>query len=243
MAQSKKNLSLIRKDAKSKIFFVLCVFVLISFSTLHAQEQRTYSPAEVMEKVQQTYAALTDASAKFTQKVFFKYTKVEQVFSGTVLMKKGNKYRVESQQQTIVTDGKTVWLYSPLNQQVLIDHYAENKQTFSPEKFLLGLPKNYSAAFLNEDVSSVNATYVLKLAPKSKGDAPSVIKSLKVWVNEKDWSVRKIEYIDLNDTRSMYTLHDIVFNAGIDESKFQFTTPSGCEIVDVRSLQQHSSEK
>jgi outer membrane lipoprotein-sorting protein len=63
------------------------------------------SPTEVLEKIQKRYSSLDDASAKFTEKVSFKYAKIEQSFAGTVKMKKGNKYRIESQQQTLVTDG------------------------------------------------------------------------------------------------------------------------------------------
>ena len=198
---------------------------------------------EVLEKVEEMYATVNDASAEFTQTVSFKYAKVEQSFSGTVSMKKKNKYRVESQQQTLVTDGATVWAYSPVNNQVLIDTYRESPNTFSPEKFLVGLPKNFRAALVDDNTlneSSLrpegHAATVLKLLPKS--DVSKFVKSMKVWINDNDWSVRRVEYIDMNETRTVYSLKSITFNSGISDERFTFKVPEKVEIVDLRSVEQ-----
>lgn len=212
-------------------FTALLISILLSQSA--AQTELPLTANDVVEKVQKKYSALNDASAEFIQRVTFKYTKSEQSFSGTVLMKKGNKYRIESQQQTLVTDGSLVWLYSPINAQLLIDTYRENRQTFSPEKFLFGLPKNYTAVFTGEDQSSV---YVLKLAPRST-EASKMIKTLKVWVSKSDWNVQKIEYTDMNETRTVYVLQNLRIDQGIDDSRFTFSAPAGTEVIDMRTLQ------
>jgi chaperone LolA len=191
---------------------------------------------EVLEKVEEMYATVNDASAEFTQTVSFKYAKVEQSFSGTVSMKKKNKYRVESQQQTLVTDGATVWAYSPVNNQVLIDTYRESPNTFSPEKFLVGLPKNFRAALVDDNTPEGHAATVLKLLPKS--DVSKFVKSMKVWINDNDWSVRRVEYIDMNETRTVYSLKSITFNSGISDERFTFKVPEKAEIVDLRSVEQ-----
>jgi chaperone LolA len=191
---------------------------------------------EVLEKVEEMYATVNDASAEFTQTVSFKYAKVEQSFSGTVSMKKKNKYRVESQQQTLVTDGAIVWAYSPVNNQVLIDTYRESPNTFSPEKFLVGLPKNFRAALVDDNTPQGHAATVLKLLPKS--DVSKFVKSMKVWINDNDWSVRRVEYIDMNETRTVYSLKSITFNSGISDERFTFKVPEKAEIVDLRSVEQ-----
>ena len=209
------------------------VFVLL----VHTAFAQDVSPTEVLEKVQKRYTSLNDASAKFSQKVSFKYAKIEQSFTGTVKMKKGNRYRIESQQQTLVTDGKTVWLYTPSTKQVLIDTYKNDPRTFSPDRMLLGLPKNFQATLLNEDASSAGADYVLKLAPKANTESTRLFKSLKIWVAEKDWSLRKLEYIDLNETRTVYTLSALQFDAGVPDDVFRFTAPANVETVDLRNAQ------
>ncbi|MCX6137710.1 MAG: outer membrane lipoprotein chaperone LolA [Ignavibacteriales bacterium] len=210
----------------TKYFFVLFIASLCA-----AQEQSSLTAMDVVGRVQALYASLTDASADFTQTVKFKYTKTEQKFAGTARMKKGNRYRVESQQQTLVTDGKIVWVYSPVNKQVVVDAYKENAQTFSPEKFIFGLPKNYTAAFVGEKKSGV---HVLKLAPRSGTNA--FIKSLKVWVSETDWTVQRVEIIDGNEMQTIYTVQNFHRNPGLSDALFSFVAPPGVETVDLRSM-------
>jgi len=220
------------KRRSFSILAAVIVFFGIAWHVCSAQKE-TLSAAEVLEKVQNVYAGIQDASADFTQTVSLSYAKLEQSFTGTVMMKKGNKYRVESQEQTLVTDGKTVWAYSPVNKQVLIDSYKENPNTLSPEQFLVGLPKNFRAALIEDSNGDQHDAYCLKLSPTS-GTGRS-IKSLKVWIDAADWSVRRVEYIDMNETRTIYTLSNIRFNPGIPDDRFTFTVPANVETVDLRS--------
>jgi outer membrane lipoprotein carrier protein len=206
------------------------IFLFIS-SFCAGRAQSTLTAMDVVGKVQSIYSSLTDASAEFTQTVKFKYTKNEQRFAGTVQMKKGNRYRVASPQQTLVTDGKTVWVYSPVNKQVVIDAYKENAQSFSPERFIFGLPKNYSAVFVGDRTGDV---VVLKLAPRAGTNA--FIKSLKVWIAEADWTVQRVEFVDGNETQTIYTVRNFRKNPGLADAVFIMEPPPDVEVVDLRSL-------
>ena len=219
---------------------IIFVTMTVVFAFGAAESQSTgktrFTATQVLEKVEEMYATVNDATAEFTQTVSFKYAKIEQSFSGTVSMKKKNKYRVESQQQTLVTDGAIVWVYSPVNNQVLIDLFRESPNTFSPEKFLVGLPKNFRATLVDDNTPEGHAATVLKLLPKS--DVSKFVKSLKVWINDNDWSVRRVEYVDMNETRTVYSLKSIIFNSGISDERFVFKVPEKAEVVDLRSVEQ-----
>ena len=222
--------------------FVLCYVAaaIASSGEASSQTKEKLNASEVLEKVQEAYAKVNDALAEFTQTVSLKYARIEQTYSGTVMMKRGNRYRIESQQQTLVTDGKTVWAYSPVNKQVVIDYYKEAPTTFSPEKFLLGLPKNFRATLV-EDAPGSTSTYVLKLSPKA-GDS-KFVQTLKIWVDDADWSVRSLEYIDMNETRTTYSLNGVRFNQGIPDERFAFVVPEHVEVVDLRSIEHTDSHK
>src|SRR5260221_9487978 len=101
---------------------------------------------DILEKMRNKYDSIHDAKLTFTRHVVFGVTQSKQDFSGTLWMKKGNRYRIELEDQTIVTDGISAWNFSRINNQVLIDAYKEDTLNFSPDRMLVNVPENYSAA-------------------------------------------------------------------------------------------------
>jgi outer membrane lipoprotein carrier protein len=185
----------------------------------------------VTENLQKRYEMIDDATAQFEQHVKYGYSNIEQTFQGTLLMKKPNRYRLESEHQTIVTDGVTVWSYSSANNQVIINKYIENSSSLSPEQFLLNLPAHYYTSLLGSEKSMTGTIVLLKLVPK---DDRSFIKSVKLSIEEHGWLVRKIVILDVNDTETTYTIKDMKLNTDIKEKAFIFEKPEGAEIVDLR---------
>ena len=184
----------------------MIVFFLMGF---RAQE-KDWTVKQVTDQLQHRYEMIDDASVQFEQHVKFGYSNIEQHISGNLKMKKPTHYRVESDQQTIVTDGKTVWAYSKANNQVIIDTYKENSNSISPEQFMLNLPANYYASLLGYEKQPGGNLILLKLVPK---DDRSFVKSVKVSIEENSW---------------------IKLNTNIKEKTFTFETPEGSEIVDLR---------
>jgi outer membrane lipoprotein carrier protein len=219
----------------SRLILPWCLFVsFVVFLTpvgFAFGQQKELTVKDVTDKLQKRYDSIQDVTARFTQHVKFGYSKIEQDFAGTLKMKKPKKYRIETEYQTLVTDGTTAWSYSPVNKQVLIDRYKETPDTFTPEQFLLNLPTNYFASLVQPEKSAEGTMIVLKLVPK---DDQSFIKSMKVWVEESSWVVRKVEMLDVNDTEKTYTVVEIKINTSLKENTFAFTPPAGTEVVDLR---------
>ena len=211
---------------RSWLFGMMLLFICIGFG-----QQKELSVKEITDRLQKRYESIQDATARFTQHVKFGFSKMEQNFAGILRMKKPHKYRVDTEYQTLVTDGSTVWSFSPVNKQVLIDRYKETPESFTPEQFLLNLPANYFATLIPGDKSSDPSLVVLKLVPK---DDQSFIKSMKVWIDEATWVVRKVEMLDVNDTEKTYTVQDMKINTSLKDNTFAFTPPPGTEVVDLR---------
>lgn len=186
---------------------------------------------DILARVQEKYDSIRDASLTFTRHVVFGVTQTEHTFSGTLDIKKGNKYRIELDDQTIVTDGVSAWTYSRLNNQVFIDRYKEDSLSFSPDRILVNAPENYAATLLGKAAMGKREVSVLKLVPKSP---KSNIKWLKLWVDEDDWLMRRIQLLDIADNRTTYEIGNMKLNAGIPDSAFQFKPPPGAEVIDVR---------
>jgi chaperone LolA len=204
--------------------------MLCSTMEIIAQEKEL-TVKYVTENIQRRYEMIDDAIAQFEQHVQFSFSNIEQNFHGTLMMKKPNHYRIESEHQTIVTDGVTVWAYSTANNQVIIDKYKENSNSLSPEQFMLNLPTNYYTSVLGTEKGSDGMVILLKLVPK---DDRSFVKSVKLSVEEHSWLVRKIKILDINETETTYTIRDIKLNTNMKEKIFAFEKPEGAEVVDLR---------
>lgn len=197
--------------------------------TLSAQPLPTVK--EITERMQRRYDMVDDARAEFTQTIKLGYANVEQSFKGSLVFRKPNRYRLESEHQTVVTDGVTVWAYAPANRQVIVDRYKEQRNSVSPEEFLLSLPTSYYATVVGRETVSGDRAVVLKLLPK---DDRSFIRSVRLWVVESSAEVRQIQIMDQNETETVYGITSIRLNTNVPDATFQFSAPTGTEVVDLR---------
>lgn len=201
---------------------LLTLFIFAS-ANIYSQDAQ-----EIIRNVQNKYREISDAKATFSQSVKFNGGK-SQSASGTLYIQNENKYRIETGGQTIITDGSTSWTYTPKRKQVVIDHYRDDGNTFSPNKFLFDYPQDFYSDYEGEENVSGTSTYVLKLTPRNKGS----VKSAKIWVDKDGSLIRKITVTN-NESTTTYTLKSISLNPGVSSSKFTFSPPSGVEVIDLR---------
>lgn len=205
--------------------------LLVLCTSLGYAQESNLTVKDVTEKMQNRYEMIDDATASFTKHVKLGFSDIEQTYSGTIEIKKPSKLRMEAENETIVTDGVTVWLYSPVNNQVIIDKYKENQNTVSPENFLLNLPQNYYASLLAVGKEKDLSTATVKLVPK---DDRSFVKTVKIVVEQGTWNVKTITVLDVNDTETSYTIKDLKLNTNLSDKTFVYTPPPGVEVVDLR---------
>lgn len=201
-------------------------FVVIAASLVQAQDAN-----EVLSRLQRKYESVRDFHASFTQTVRFGVTQSTQQFQGKIWVKQGKKYRIEMEQQTIVTNGISVWTYSALNRQVFIDVFRDDPHAITPDRLLSDAPKNYFATMLDGERLGGRETIVLKLTPKDK---KSLLKSLKVWIDPSEWLMVKVEVLDMSDNLTTYTTNNVKINSNVPEGMFELAIPPGVEVIDLR---------
>jgi chaperone LolA len=185
---------------------------------------------EIIENVQDRYEDIDDAVISFTRITRFRVSKAEQEVRGTLYYKKTNRYRIETPDRTIVTDGKTSWSYDPVNKQVVIDTYKEETHGLSPQQLLLSYPENYYSTLVGEESVDGRDAYVLKLTPK---DESSFTRTMKLWIG-KDWLIWRVQITDINGGTSEYRISKIATNEGVSDARFTFNAPAGTEEIDLR---------
>jgi chaperone LolA len=187
--------------------------------------------AEIIAKLQHKYDGLTDATISFTQEMQFAVTKNEQSFSGKLWMKRGNRYRIELEEQTIVTDGVSVWSLNKPNNQLFIDKYRDDPKSLSPERVLTRLPETYTPALVGKEKTGEEELTIVKLVPKVKNSA---VKWMKVWIDTDRWLMRKAQICDAGENLATYRVVEMKINTGLPDAQFTFTPPATVEVIDLR---------
>lgn len=185
----------------------------------------------LLSRLERKYDGMRDATLTFRQDVRYGVTKAEQSFQGKLLIKKKNRYRIELEDQTIVTNGRVVWSYTKSNQQVIVDNYKDDPRAYTPDKVLVNLPDRYTATVLGKDRLQNRSVTVLKLIPKER---KSNFSWMKLWVDESDELMRQVQILDMSENLTTYVIDTLRINSGLADSQFEYQPPPGVEVIDLR---------
>ena len=206
----------------NKVIFIVFIFLFIA----NGQDVQ-----DIIEDVQDTYDEIKNFSASFKKIEEFKLTGSVNETNGKIFIKDGTKYRFESEDQVIVTDGKTVWTYNDISKQLIIDNFRENSGALLPRDMLYKYPKEYLASLLGEEELDNKTFFVVKLDPKD--NIHGFIKSMKLWIEDDEWIVRKIETVDLNGNSSTFEIFNMETKK-LNDNLFSYSPDSGIEVIDLR---------
>jgi outer membrane lipoprotein carrier protein len=195
---------------------------------------QSQSLEEVVAGLESTYGRITDLKADFTQVSNNKSLGQDIKAEGTVLLKKGGKmrwdYKSPSPQQ-IVSDGTSLWVYTPeLNQ---VNKGDAPKALAGPAgSFLAGLGRvreEFTVRFQNPAAKTDAAgRYLLDLTPRNPSP---FLTRLVLAIDPKDYIVRQaVIYDQLANTVTM-TFTRVSPNSGLADTLFAFTPPKGAAVV------------
>jgi outer membrane lipoprotein carrier protein len=203
--------------------------VLLLSATARAQELD-----KVVSGLETTYGKINDLRAEFSQVAHNRSLGQDIKAEGTVYLKKGGKMRWEYKSpspQQIVSDGSSLWVYTPeLNQ---VNKGSAPKALAGPAgSFLAGLGRvrnEFTVRFLNPaNKVDDSGRPVLDLTPKNP---TPLLTRLVLTVDPKDSLVRQaMLYDQLQNTVTM-TFTKVTINSGLPDSLFTFTPPAGASVV------------
>ncbi len=222
------------------VALVLGVLVLGAAGRVPAQTPatgQTSSLDEVIKNIEAAYGRINDLKAEFSQTAFNKSLNQSIPAQGTVYLKKGGKLRWEFADPTpqqIVSDGKTVWVYTPALNQVNVGP-APEALAGPAGSFLAGLGRvreYFGVRFLNPaEPRDRDGNVVLDMVPKVS--LPTMTR-LVLSFDPRAWEVRRgVIYDQFENTVTMQFRKPVV-NGGLADSLFTFVAPKGVATVPLR---------
>lgn len=211
-----------------KRMFPLPIGVLLASAAFAA----AMTGPQVLQRIRAAYERVNTFQASFDQTFVWKLAGTRQQMRGQFLMKKPNRFRLQSEAQTVVTDGRTVWSYSPATKQVIINDYDPATMPLRPDNFLFQFPDERRARYVGASLLDGARVHVVDIAPQ---DSSYGIRTMRVWVDDQTWVAKKVQYLSVSLDTTTYVLQQVQLNPALPDSVFKFTVPRGTEVVDFRS--------
>jgi outer membrane lipoprotein carrier protein len=190
---------------------------------------------ETVRRLEAAYGKVNDLKAEFDQTAFNKSLNQSIPAKGTVYLKKGGKLRWEFADPTpqeIVSDGKTVWIYTPALAQVNVGPAPLAGPAGS---FLAGLGRvreHFEVRFLNPaEPRDRDGNVVLDLTPKRP--LPTMNR-LILSLDPRAWEVRRAVVYDQFENTVTMQFRKTTVNSGLADSIFTFVPPKGVATVPLR---------
>jgi outer membrane lipoprotein carrier protein len=212
----------------ARFFKTTAVVLLLSCSAcLAARTGYAESVHDAVARVEDHYRAMTDLTAKVTQKNHLTSIGRTQTFEGLLLIKKPGKLRLDyTNGQLILIDGNEALFYSRKSEQEVKETFLDFKHMNIPVAFLLG------AAHIRDDFDVVRpgpgSSMSLELLPRKRGAAMKKIllradasgRITELVIHDRFGNVSELDFADMRE------------NTGIPARRFLFTAPKGTEIIE-----------
>ncbi len=211
-----------------KIALLLSILIMV-FVMPRSLAQRITAD-QLASQVEEKYRSLKTLSMDFTKITRSDIFETETEIEGKMIFKNPEKFRIETNQETIVCDGEFVWTYSVENQQVIKNLVDRSESLFRPNQYLSDFRSGYVPQLGGED--KLGRTICFKLLLSSK-EEDAFIRRMIIWVDKKDHLARKLQYEDSNDNQVTLIFQHIKTNPKLKDSGFVFQTPPGVEELDL----------
>ena len=184
---------------------------------------------QALDRLQERYETTRTLTADFKQTVESATLASPLESHGRVAFEKPNRMRwdyAKPDEQVIVGDGETLWIYQPEERQVIKAKLGAAFQARTPITFLAGLgrlERDFAATLEREDAER----WVLKLVPRDDAGMGTLTLTLK----KPDAVIEEARITDPLGTVTRLALSGERRNVNLGTDKFRFTPPPGVDVI------------
>jgi outer membrane lipoprotein-sorting protein len=173
------------------------------------------------EKIYSRYSDVKCFSTAFKQTMKLNGSGETGIVKGKLIFKNDNKFRVELNRNTIVSNGVDYWNYDENLNRVVINAVEEGNSIFNVQNLLKDFSVNYN---IKETVPGRQ----LLLTSQNSNFSKVVI------IYSDNYRIDEMELTDTMNNVIKIDLYDTKFNVDFDNNLFEFSPPQGSQIVDLR---------
>ncbi len=223
---------------------MLLILLTVASTVVFAQKPKPVAPKQeiadpeakaVLEKMRKKYEAYSTLEVEFSLEIEVPQ-QAKQKQKG-ILTQQAEKYRLKLNDRTMVSDGKSVWLHIPKNQEVQINDADDDEGEggiSSPQDLLKAYAwKDYVYAITNEFSEGGRLVQQIEFKPTSKGNDYSKV---RLSLDKKTLEILSIKSFGKDGSRYTLTVNKITPNKTVPASTFTFAKSEcpSCKFEDLR---------
>ncbi len=189
---------------------------------------------EILRRTERRADAIRSLEADFVQSLRVPLLNQTQNSAGKMYQRKPDRFLMRFTQPAgdiMVADGRYFWLYYPSTDrtQVIRTSIAKGGGSVDLQRQFIGNATTRFVATLNRsETVDGHDSYALTLVPRQA----SPYKVLRIWVDKADYTVRRFETTEENESVRRVELRNIRVNGALPDNLFSFTPPQGTQVFD-----------
>ncbi len=215
-----------------KYFRIILIYLFLfgSFDQPVAEERK------LLRLIQKQYQSIRSFSGRFIQTSHRADTEIgPKKAEGLVYYKRPGKMRwlyEAPEEQLLVTNGQTMWLYDPLLENVTVQKLHKITEG-TPLSFLLGLG-NLQADFIHREISknllSGQEGLIVELEPRK---STANLAFIQLNVHPETYNLQTIALMDQQDNYRTIQLINMKYNLEIEDNFFEITVTKDMEVIET----------
>ena len=207
----------------------IIIIIIISILNITVVSSQTELAKDILEKLKSTTESYNNISIDFIFLFQNKSQKIEEKQEGHLIIEK-EKFRLEMNEQTIINDGETQWVYlNDLNEVQIMEHDSEDEM-MSPIKLLTIYEKNYKYNYIESTSEDGKRLHIIDFFPKEREE----FMKINIAVNALKNQLERIILYDKNGGTYTYSITSFIINKNDKPFTFNITDSTNIEIIDLR---------
>jgi len=205
---------------------LLTTLLIILSTTLFAQDQVA---KDVLDKLSTTTKSYKNMTVGFDFIFENKSQNIKDVQQGTIVLQE-ESFRLEMQEQIIINDGESQWIYlADMNEVQIMEHDPE-EEMMSPNKLFTIYEKGYKYTYVGAEAEKGKRLQVIDLFPEESGAFIKITLAVDAVKNQ----LHKIIMHDKNGGSYTYLVTNFKSNTSVPSFTFNAADYPGTEVIDLR---------
>ena len=209
------------------------LFVFISIFLFGYSGQSVSKGINLIQMIQKQYQSILSFSGHFVQTSYRNNSESVRKAKGFVSYKRPGKMRWlydAPEEQLLVTNGETLWLFDPLLENVSIQK-LEKLTEGTVLSFLLGLgdlEADFNRRVISQFLLTSPDALIVELEPKK---AAANLSFIQLAVHPVTYNLQKIALMDLQNNYRIIELESMRYNIALGDNLFEFKVTQDMEVI------------